>query len=70
MTRDPALGMVGTAITLMFGIGMVKYASDSTKDLMKSGRGKGKKTHVAPDFEKGNVPNFDPYFFSKSRPRY
>ena len=64
MTRDPALGMVGTAITLMFGVAMIKNASDSTKDLMKSGRGKGKKTiHMAPDFKKGNVPNFDPYFF-------
>ena len=40
---DEALGMVGTAMTLMFGVAMIKYASDSTKDLMKTGRGKGRK---------------------------
>jgi len=41
MTREgDALGMVGSAMTLMFGITMIKYAQDSTKDLMKQGRGK------------------------------
>ena len=55
---DAALGLVGTAMTLMFGVAMIKYASDSTKDLMKSGRGKGRKNgrgygktiKFAPDF--------------------
>ena len=37
---DEALGMVGSAMTLMFGVAMIKYAQDSTKDLMKKGRGK------------------------------
>jgi len=59
---DAALGMVGTAMTLMFGVAMIKYAQDSTKDLMKSGRGKGR-TNYAPDFRppKGTKPRFDPY---------
>ena len=35
---DAALGVVGTAMTLMFGIAMIDYAQRSTKDLMKSGR--------------------------------
>jgi|TARA_B100000470_G_C19630628_1_gene319677 hypothetical protein len=50
--RDEALGLVGTTMTLMFGVAMIKYAQDSTKDLMKSGRGKDKKPRVkfAPDF--------------------
>jgi hypothetical protein len=52
---DAALGMVGTAMTLMFGIAMIDYAQRSTKDLMKSGRGKNKKESFgnmkfAPDF--------------------
>jgi len=52
MTReDDALGMVGSAMTLMFGVTMIKYAQDSTKDLMKNGRGKGQKKKI----------NFDPY---------
>ena len=53
MTRDEALGAVGSVMTLMFGVAMIKYAQDSTKDLMKSGRGKGqhpKKIKFAPDF--------------------
>lgn len=51
MTREgDALGMVGSAMTLMFGISMVKYAQDSTRDLMKKGRGKAVK----------KIP-FDPY---------
>lgn len=53
---DAALGMVGTAMTLMFGVAMIDYAQRSTKDLMKSGRGKGRKTDYnmkfAPDFRK------------------
>jgi len=58
---DPALGMVGTAMTLMFGIAMIDYAQRSTKDLMKSGRGKNKRDFgnmkFAPDFrhKKGNL---------------
>ena len=40
---DAALGMVGTAMTLMFGVAMIDYAQRSTKDLMKSGRGGDKK---------------------------
>ena len=59
---DPALGMVGTAMTLMFGIAMIDYAQRSTKDLMKSGRGKNKKEfgHMkfAPDFRKDKKGNF------------
>ena len=62
---DAALGMVGTAMTLMFGVAMIKYASDSTKDLMKSGRGKGRNLTIkhAPDFSppKGRKPAFNPY---------
>ena len=65
---DAALGMVGTAMTLMFGVAMIKYAQDSTKDLMKQGRGKGTKPHnfttkFAPDFSppKGTKPRFDPF---------
>ena len=50
MTRDEALGAVGSVMTLMFGVAMIKYAQDSTKDLMKSGRGKGRKIKFAPDF--------------------
>ena len=53
---DAALGMVGTAMTLMFGVAMIDYAQRSTKDLMKSGRGKNKKDFgnmkFAPDFRK------------------
>ena len=48
--RDDALGMVGATMTMMFGITMVKYAQDSTRDLMKQGRGKAVK----------KIP-FDPY---------
>ena len=64
--HDGALGMVGTAMTLMFGVAMIKYAQDSTKDLMKSnGRGKGRNytTKFAPDFSppKGTKPRFDPF---------
>jgi len=64
--HDGALGMVGTAMTLMFGVAMIKYAQDSTKDLMKSnGRGKGRNftTKYAPDFRppKGTKPRFDPF---------
>ena len=48
--------MVGTAMTLMFGVAMIDYAQRSTKDLMKSGRGKNKKDFgnmkFAPDFRK------------------
>ena len=40
---DAALGMVCTAMTLMFGVAMIDYAQRSTKDLMKSGRGGDKK---------------------------
>ena len=60
---DAALGMVGTAMTLMFGVAMIKYAQDSTKDLMKQGRGKGLTTKFAPDFSppKGTKPRFDPF---------
>tara|TARA_B100000953_G_scaffold220694_1_gene182634 strand:- start:53 stop:217 length:165 start_codon:yes stop_codon:yes gene_type:complete len=47
---DNALPMIGSVVTLMFGIGMVKYAQDSTRDLMKQGRGKAVK----------KIP-FDPY---------
>ena len=60
---NPALGMVGTAITLMFGIALIDSAHRSTKDLMKSGRGKAKpdfgfrstnygNMKIAPDFRK------------------
>ena len=56
---DPALGMVGTAMTLMFGIAMIDYAQRSTKDLMKSGRGKGgKNMRFAPDFRKSKKGSF------------
>ena len=60
---DAALGMVGTAMTLMFGIGMIKYAQDSTKDLMKTGRGKNYTIKTAPNFSapKGRKPAFNPY---------
>ena len=61
---DGALGLVGTAMTLMFGVAMIKYAQDSTKDLMKQGRGKGlTTTKFAPDFSppKGTKPRFDPF---------
>ena len=62
---DAALGMVGTAMTLMFGVAMIKYASDSTKDLMKQGRGKGRGYSIkhAPDFSppKGRKPAVNPY---------
>jgi len=63
--HDGALGLVGTAMTLMFGVAMIKYAQDSTKDLMKQGRGKGRNytTKFAPDFSppKGTKPRFDPF---------
>jgi hypothetical protein len=62
---DPALGMVGTAMTLMFGIAMIDYAQRSTKDLMKSGRGKNKKEpptfgnmKFAPDFRQQKKGSF------------
>lgn len=59
---DPALGMVGTAMTLMFGIAMIDYAQRSTKDLMKSGRGKSKKDFgnmkFAPDFRQHKKGSF------------
>lgn len=73
---DAALGVVGTAMTLMFGVAMIDYAHRSTKDLMKQGRGKGKEKEekekegiglfnikFAPDFRppKGTKPRFDPY---------
>ena len=65
---DPALGMVGTAMTLMFGVAMIDYAHRSTKDLMKQGRGKGRNGNNfnvkhAPDFSppNGKVPKFDPF---------
>jgi|TARA_B100001079_G_scaffold265000_1_gene270152 hypothetical protein len=59
---DEALGLVGSAMTLMFGVAMIKYAQDSTKDLMKKGRGKAK-IIPAPDFSppSGKLPKFDPY---------
>ena len=64
--HDGELGLVGTAMTLMFGVAMIKYAQDSTKDLMKSnGRGKGRNftTKFAPDFSppKGTKPRFDAF---------
>lgn len=67
---DAALGMVGTAMTLMFGVAMIDYAHRSTKDLMKQGRGRGKGKNgnnfnikYAPDFSppKGTKPRFDPF---------
>tara|TARA_Y100001949_G_C15940702_1_gene310036 strand:- start:711 stop:932 length:222 start_codon:yes stop_codon:yes gene_type:complete len=65
---DAALGMVGTAMTLMFGVAMIDYAHRSTKDLMKQGRGKGRNGNNfnvkhAPDFSppKGTKQHFDPY---------
>ena len=65
---DAALGMVGTAMTLMFGVAMIDYAHRSTKDLMKQGRGKGKNGNnfnikYAPNFNppKGTKPRFDPF---------
>tara|TARA_Y100001951_G_scaffold92284_1_gene86968 strand:- start:295 stop:525 length:231 start_codon:yes stop_codon:yes gene_type:complete len=68
---DAALGMVGTAMTLMFGVAMIDYAHRSTKDLMKQGRGKGKNgkngnnfnIKYAPDFSppKGKQPPFNPF---------
>ena len=63
---DGALGLVGTAMTLMFGVAMIKYAQDSTQDLMKNGRGKGRNgfgIKHAPDFSppKGTKPRFDPF---------
>ena len=62
---DEALGMVGTAMTLMFGVAMIKFAQDSTQDLMKKGRGKGRSYNVkyAPDFRppNGKTPRFDPF---------
>lgn len=65
---DAALGMVGTAMTLMFGVAMIDYAHRSTKDLMKQGRGKGRNGNDfnvkhAPDFSppKGTKQRFDPY---------
>ena len=48
---DNALPMIGSVVTLMFGVAVVKYAQDSTRDLMKGGRGKAKK----------NIKYFDPY---------
>ena len=62
---DAALGMVGTAMTLMFGVAMIDYAHRSTKDLMKQGRGKGRNFHIktAPNFNppKGKQPSFNPF---------
>ena len=40
---DNTLPMIGSVMTLMFGVAMIKYAQDSTQDLMKKGRGKAKK---------------------------
>ena len=60
---DAALGMVGTAMTLMFGVAMIDYAHRSTKDLMKSGRGKKSVSaqgnmKFAPDFRKSKKGSF------------
>ena len=61
---DAALGMVGTAMTLMFGIAMIDYAQRSTKDLMKSGREgakrkpQGENMRFAPDFRKSKKGSF------------
>ena len=68
---DNTLPMIGSVMTLMFGVAMIKYAQESTQDLMKKSRGKAKKdikfnpAHATNKLRVengyGKVPKFNPF---------